>query len=117
MLLFYTIKNKIGKVPLCNGKSDRALHIFGFCFPLCYRCMTTTFTLLVLSIASKTILDISYIDKYKLVYIVPISVILIIPMLIDSILQYFFYRISTNTRRVITAFLFSVGIFLLVSYL
>ena len=34
----YQRLSQFGSIPMCNGIAERAPHILGFCFPLCYRC-------------------------------------------------------------------------------
>lgn len=80
------IQNRIqyfSKAPLCNLNSNHALFIGDFCLPLCARCsgiligiLFATFIMLILFCQNK------YVKKYFL------FVLLIIPCLIDGILQY-----------------------------
>lgn len=91
----------IGEVPICNGIAERAPHLFGFCFPLCYRC-----TFFILSFVITL-----YVGFHKQLKIKPIFLILLIlPLIIDGGLQTFFGIESTNIRRVITGSLFGFGI-------
>ncbi|MCD7808302.1 MAG: DUF2085 domain-containing protein [Erysipelotrichaceae bacterium] len=91
----------IGEVPICNGYSDRAPHIFGFCFPLCYRC---TFLILMFAI----MLYLFYYKNIKLRYW--LIIVLLIPMIFDGSSQTFFGILSTNFRRAITGGLFGIGL-------
>ena len=87
--------------------SDRAPHIFGYCFILCYRC---TFFLVgaILGLAISSRIE-RETKKYKGLYTILVSVILFLPLLIDGLLQYFFGIESNNIRRAITGFLGGIG--------
>lgn len=99
--IFLERLSHIGEVPLCNGLAKRAPHLFGFCFPLCYRC---TFFILSFLIT----LGIGFHKKIK---IKPFYFILcILSMIIDGGLQTFFGIESTNFRRAVTGGLFGFGI-------
>lgn len=88
----------IGKVPICNGIASRAFHIGDFCFILCYRCS---------GVVLGIIFSLYYLNKYKpkIRYI-----LLIIPMIIDGLLQLLTPYISNNLLRSITGVLFGIGI-------
>ena len=88
----------LGKVPLCNGIADRAPHLFGICFPLCYRC---TFIFLTFFITLYVI--------YKKEVVIGYIWVLLIPMIIDGSLQTFMSIESTNFRRSITGMLFGIA--------
>lgn len=90
-----------GEIPLCNGIASRAPHIFGFCFPLCYRC---TFIVLLFFIT----LFILYKYKKKLPWSLIIIAMMI--MIVDGGLQTFFGIMSTNLRRSLTGGLFGVAL-------
>lgn len=91
----------IGEIPICNGIAERAPHIMGYCFVLCYRC---TFIILAFLIA----LLIFYRKKIKLP--LWILVICMIPMIVDGSLQTFFGIMSENWRRALTGGFFGVGL-------
>lgn len=98
----------IGVVPLCNGISERAPHLFGYCFPLCYRCL---FIILFFFMS----LYFFYLKHLKLnKYVV---VLLMIPMIIDGCLQTFFGIESHNIRRMITGGMFGISLGYTISYL
>lgn len=85
--IFFTIP-RFGKYPLCNGKLHRGIVIGSFCFPLCARC---------------TAIISSLVFYYCIVPFQPniiLSLFLIIPTLIDGLLQYGFHIESTNFRRI-----------------
>jgi len=91
----------IGEIPLCNGISSRAPHIFGFCFPLCYRCTFIIIGFLItLWIFSQR--------KIKIHWM--ILILCMLPMLIDGSIQTFLGVISTNLRRTITGGMFGFGL-------
>ena len=77
------------KFPLCNKRPERAPKIFGFIFPLCWRC--TAFT-------------ISAIVTATWQYEVPIlfAFILFLVMVSDGIRSNFLVGGSTNLARVVT---------------
>jgi len=91
----------IGKVPLCNGIPSRAPHFFGFCFPLCYRC---------LSFVVMFVLVLYWGHKKHQQYPWYVIIILLIPMIVDGCLQTFFGIESTNIRRIITGGMFGIGL-------
>jgi len=97
-----------GSVPLCNGIPSRAPHIFGFCFPLCYRC---TFIFLFFLI---TLFYNHYHSQKVHRYIL---ILCLIPMIVDGCMQTFWGIESTNIRRILTGSLFGFGLGGIVSYL
>lgn len=108
------IISKIGKEPLCNGKAERAPHIFGKCFILCWRC-----TSLIVSILLCCCICYGFngnihiaLEAHDVGYIV----ILILPTFIDGILQYVFYMESTNSRRVLLGVISGIGLWMLASW-
>ncbi len=111
------ISKDFGKVPFCNGKKERALNIRGFCFPLCYRCMSVIFGFFTLIVISKITNALYFISEYSIVSIMLIPLFFAIPMIIDGTAQYMFHKESTNVRRVITGLLFSIGMFISTEYL
>lgn len=99
-LLFFRLSH-LGKIPLCNGMSERAPHIFGICFPLCYRC---TFLILFF------IISMIFFYKKKIKVKNKFFVLCFIPMIIDGCLQTFLGIESTNLRRVLTGGLFGLAL-------
>lgn len=95
---FFSIK------PLCNLKEERTLQIGTFVFPLCFRCMF----IFIFFILSFLIFIKSKIKLNKYLFI--ISLIILIPMIIDGSIQTFFSIESTNIRRSITGSLFGLGL-------
>lgn len=94
-----------GIKPLCNLREDTALHIGNFCFPLCYRCSAIIINFIVATILLKN-------DIFSIV----IGFLLMLPCLIDGILQYCFKIRSTNTRRIITGSIAGWGLAVLYIY-
>ena len=99
--------NKIGKVPLCNGKPERAPHIGGFCFPLCWRCIS-----IIVGCWIMCMINTPFFIQNPYIGLI-VSIIMVVPCLIDGISQYFFGHSSTNRRRAITGFLAGGGLVLL----
>ncbi|MCT8977078.1 DUF2085 domain-containing protein [Clostridium sp. CX1] len=92
----------IGKKPLCNLKAHRAPIIFGFCFPLCWRC-----TSLIIGIITGNIIQHQYYYNKGLQWI---GIVSILPLAIDGYLQYVLEVESTNLRRIITGLLTGFGL-------
>jgi uncharacterized membrane protein len=86
--------------PICSHKPERAPRIGKYVFPLCYRCtglILGYFITLFIPNAEKSIL---------------IGMALISTLMIDVAFQYLGSP-STNTRRLITGMLFSIGLLVL----
>lgn len=98
--------SQFGNIPICNGIAERAPHIFGFCFPLCYRC---TFIVIMFLIT----LYMSY--KYKKTLPIMIIILCMLPMIIDGSLQTFWGIMSNNLRRAFTGAVFGFALGLLVT--
>lgn len=98
-----------GKVPLCNRKIERAIIIHGFVFPLCIRCTSMVFSYLV----AICILLLPKINKQCLKWnrfiLFVLSILLILPLIIDGVKVYFFQIDSPNYIRVFTGILFGSG--------
>ena len=106
------LKYDWGKFPLCNNKKDRAPHIFGRCFLLCWRCtMVMFFSIITTIILCYLDLSLFLFNNFRL-----IGVILIIPMILDGGMQYFIKRDSNNFRRAITGALFGIGIAIITNF-
>jgi uncharacterized membrane protein len=99
-------KRNFGKMPLCNGKSERAPDIFGRCFFLCWRC-TMVMIVSIISTIALYYIDLSLVMSKTFTIV---GSILVLPMIFDGSIQYFTKRDSTNVRRVITGSLFGIGI-------
>lgn len=78
------IKRNFGKIPLCNKKPERAPHIFGRCFFLCWRCtMVIIFT--IISTIALYFFDLSVIMSKTFT---TTGIILVLPMIFDGGIQY-----------------------------
>lgn len=108
------ILEKFGKIPLCNCKPDRAPHIGKFCFPLCWRCFGISIGVIFVTI----LIEINLI-KINCASITSIlfSISIILPCLIDSLLQKFSNYISTNIKRFLFGGVSGIGIRLFVFFL
>lgn len=98
-----SILSKIGKVPLCNGKPERAPHLGSFCFPLCWRC-----TSIIIGIALLNWIELSFFYSHITMGML-LSFMLLIPCIIDGLKQNFQNYESTNKRRIITGILAGCG--------
>lgn len=99
----------IGKLPLCNLQKHRAPHIFGICFPLCWRCTSAVFSMRIIFPVMLLFLG-SFIINYREAFLW-ISLIFTLPLIIDGTNQYFISKKeSTNYKRVITGVLAGLGI-------
>ena len=89
---------------ICHQIPERSFFIKGHQFPVCARC-TGFYTGLVAYLIANHFYKHSY-DLNMLF----ISMILMIPVAIDGLTQYFGPRESTNTLRFITGFIGGVGL-------
>jgi uncharacterized membrane protein len=91
----------------CHRRPDRSIHINGKPFPLCARCMSILLGYLFI----------------PLLFFLPFSiawwvgVLCQLPMLLDGGTQYFHWRESNNTLRMITGILSGFGLSVLVIWL
>ena len=93
----------IGKIPLCSRREERAPGIFGFVFPLCYRCVGLVIGgALGSSMYSNGVLN----YKNNLIFIS----ILGLPFLLDTLAQKMLKKDSTNTKRLLTGILFGIAL-------
>ncbi len=90
----------LGKAPVCNHRADRGIFIGGFCLPLCARCTG----ILLSALAGYAILFLGEMSQHP-----DIGLLLLLPTVIDAILEYFYGRESTNTVRLITGILAGIG--------
>ena len=93
--------SQIGKIPMCNGIANRAPHIMGFCFPLCYRC---TFIVIVF------VVTLLILYRFKIKLSMKGLGLCMLPMIVDGGLQTFFGIMSNNWRRAITGGIFGFGL-------
>lgn len=100
-MLFILRLQRFGEIPLCNGKRNRSIYIGDFCFPLCARCTAMVFSsLIVYFLTVKKI-----IKKNNLI----VNIALVIPLVVDGVMQYGFGYESTNFRRELTGVLWGYG--------
>lgn len=85
---------------LCHSIPDRCFTYNNRCLPICARCTG----ILIGGVVSLLIFNI-----FNIYLSYQISIILVIPMIIDGGLQYLNYTPSKNNRRFVTGFLFGVG--------
>lgn len=107
--IFLERLSHLGEVPLCNGMPQRALHILGFCFPLCYRCMAVVFAFL---------FGIWWYHRHhRIFHSLKIMILCMLPMVIDGGIQTFWGIMSTNWRRCWSGALFGLALAMLVTWL
>lgn len=99
----------LSRLPICNGKPERAPHILGRCFILCWRCTSV----IIFAIITTTIVYSFEKNKFLNINLAILAVLSLFPMMIDGTLQYLFKRESTNLRRIITGSLFGIGLTIL----
>lgn len=104
----------IGKKPLCNRRADRAPHVFGYCFVLCWRCTALISTILLCSLISWMVIGTRYANCVGWRYFLFGSA-LVLPTLWDGLRQYLFYKESTNQRRCILGIISGIGLWLVSS--
>ena len=92
-----------GKAPLCNRIASRGFFIKGFCFPLCCRCSSIIFSMIIFYFIFIN-LKINYIIGFIL------SLIFMTPTTIDYMRQFLYKKESNNFRRVITGIFAGIGI-------
>lgn len=104
----------IGKMPLCNRRPDRAPHVCGYCFFLCWRCTALISTILFCSLISWIVAGNRYANCMGWGYFLMGSS-LILPTLWDGLRQYLFHKESTNRRRCILGIISGIGLWLVSS--
>ncbi len=91
-----------GIEPLCNKVKDRAPILGSFVFPLCWRCCG-----LIGGSLSGYLIDLSNIGA---IIKIGLGFSLLIPLVLDSLLQKILGVESTNFRRVVSGILFGIGL-------
>ena len=96
---------QIGKSPCCNAKPDRAPHIkiprIGhFVFVFCWRCCGFLGGLFMLK---------PLVGTLALTTAIPLWLVMIAPMAVDGIRQYYFGKLSNNPRRAVTGLIAGLG--------
>ncbi|MFA9559202.1 DUF2085 domain-containing protein [Evansella sp. AB-rgal1] len=109
------MKEEFGKVPLCNGKCERAPHIREFCFPLCWRC-TSMLVSVLLFFVIHLLFEVDY-PRIGMVTLAVLSILFLAPMIMDGLLQYVWGKESTNRRRVVTGFVGGIGICMVAGFI
>ncbi|WP_405269382.1 DUF2085 domain-containing protein [Methanobrevibacter sp.] len=89
---------------ICHRKPERSFFIRGHQFPVCARCTGFYTALIVYLIITRF-----YSHGYDLNMLL-MSMILMIPVAIDGLTQYFGPRESTNNLRFITGFIGGIGL-------
>ena len=124
IVLFFLIWNHVfpnlaftfdlwGKVPLCNRNINRAIKIGDFVFPLCIRCTSMGCSFLIGILLLFIPKNANKLKKCPFYIWMILSIILMIPLVIDGIKVYFFQIDSPNIIRYITGILFGCGTSLL----
>lgn len=95
----YNTLMRIGHLTGCHQMPERSFHINGYQFPLCARC---------------TGIVIGELAAIPLWFIFPVGFVpacmLGMPLVMDGTMQYLYFIMSTNLRRVTTGFLAGWGI-------
>lgn len=91
------------RYPICNCREGTAPRIFGQTFVLCWRC-TGVMLSLVLMVIIRCFVNISF-GAFQVV----LGSLMMLPIVVDGCVQYFFEYESTNIRRVMTGAMFGVG--------
>jgi uncharacterized membrane protein len=96
--------NCIGRKPICNLKCERAPKIGKFVFVFCFRC-----TGAILGGAFASQLNYWFPETKS----IPLLFLSTAPLVIDGCVQKLKIKESTNPRRLVTGFLFGIGILFL----
>lgn len=103
--VFKKIKKDFGKIPFCNGISERAPHVGTFCFPICWRCFGISLGVIILHV----VYCIGLIDRNEGFAIKLVVVLGIVPCLCDYLLQYWTEYVSNNQKRFIFGLIFGIS--------
>lgn len=104
---------EFGKEPFCNKKPETAPHFGHFCFPLCWRCLSLSVGIILSTILLAFLHDIVIPSFQNRNVLFLISLLIIIPCLIDGVRQATTAYISNNYLRGITGFFAGIGLRLL----
>ena len=88
---------------ICHRKPERSFHIKGYQFPVCARC-TGLYLGIILFFIFYFILSVGH-DLFLLF----LSVVLVIPCLVDGLTQRYGNRLSNNTLRLFTGLIAGYG--------
>lgn len=83
----------------CHQKPERSFFLYGYQFPLCARCTGV----LIGYICSV------FLFAFSLLIPSIVCILLLIPLILDGVIQLLFNIMSNNTRRFITGVLFGIG--------
>jgi uncharacterized membrane protein len=100
-VLLFKIRNKNFGVCMCHRMEERSIPFFGLEKYFCSRCI---------GILNGFIIGV-FIKFIGLNIPLTMDLIMILPLLIDGFSQFMGYRKSSNTLRLITGFLFGIGLF------
>lgn len=89
----------------CHCRDDRSFYYKGEKFPICARCTGELIGILL-----------AFVTFFFFRLNIKLSLIIMIPMLLDGFIQLLTSYESTNFRRVITGFLFGFGLYTLFAY-
>ena len=91
-----------GLEPLCNKRPETAPHLGAFCFPICWRC-----TALIIGVVCGFMIK-RFIEDNR-TFVMSLSIIAILPCLVDGLRQRFSDYDSTNIRRIIYGYVAGIG--------
>lgn len=88
-------------LPVCNLKRDRAPVVYGYCFPLCWRCTAICGGLFAARLGFQSRSPVEEMCA---------ATALILPCAVDAVFQYCFKVESTNARRIMLGLAAGLGI-------
>ncbi|NLK95541.1 MAG: DUF2085 domain-containing protein [Clostridiales bacterium] len=91
----------------CHQMSERSLFIRGYQMPVCARCTGIIF--------GEIISFILFMFNYRLNY--ALSLLMLLPMVADGLIQYFTKYLSNNIKRLFTGFIFGIGFMQILCYI
>ena len=99
-ILFLNLENKRFGLCFCHRRKDRTIWFFGLENIFCSRCLG------ILIGGTVGLICVLYQYRIDLFW----SVLLLLPLILDGFLQAFGYRESNNIVRLVTGFIFGVGL-------
>ena len=106
-IISFQIKDSIYRLCFCHHLKERSISFLGLETVFCSRCLGLIFGFFFIGI-----LSIVYQNFFRHNFI--LGIILIIPLIIDGFSQLFNWRESNNYLRLLTGFLFSIGLWLII---
>lgn len=100
------IRRKVTHWPMCNNKPKRTFIIFNYPLPLCSRCIGAIIGTLAASLIN--------VKGYNEEWFLILNVFFLLPLIIDGLVQKYHSIESTNRRRIVTGFLFGLGMVFLI---